>query len=334
MTTDASPPQPTTIQKLATPVYPSFAMLAGMQLDVFTPLKDGPMTAEKLADALNVQAEKLSPLLYALVEAELLTIGNDTFVNTPEANHYLVKGRPTYMGSNHELYTDVWFATFHTAASIRTGVPQAKHDFATMPTEELAAFLRGHHPAAQATGRQLVDRYDFSSHRRLVDVGGGSGGVAIAITAACPHIQATVIELPAVVPVTKGFIDEAEANDRVQVQAVDLLTEPLQGPFDVAVLRNFLQVFSSADACQALRHIHHGLKPDGELYVFGTVLDDSRLTPVEMVRSNLIFPNVLDDGQAYTEQTYRKWFTETNFVGFERVVLPTGFSIIRVHKPR
>jgi hypothetical protein len=33
--------QPTTIQKLAAAVYPSFAMLAGMQRDVFTPLKDG-----------------------------------------------------------------------------------------------------------------------------------------------------------------------------------------------------------------------------------------------------------------------------------------------------
>ena len=29
--------QPTTIQHLASAVYPSFAMLAGMQLDVFTP---------------------------------------------------------------------------------------------------------------------------------------------------------------------------------------------------------------------------------------------------------------------------------------------------------
>ena len=47
MATDSSPPQPTTIQKLATAVYPSFAMLAGMQLDVFTPLKDGAMTADE-----------------------------------------------------------------------------------------------------------------------------------------------------------------------------------------------------------------------------------------------------------------------------------------------
>src|SRR4029453_1591915 len=79
MAADTAPPQPTTIQQLATAVYPSFAMLAGMQLDVFTPLKDGPLTATQLAAALGVQAAKLSPLLYALVAADLLTLDGDRF---------------------------------------------------------------------------------------------------------------------------------------------------------------------------------------------------------------------------------------------------------------
>jgi hypothetical protein len=39
----ASPvPRPETLEKLVNAVYPSFAMLAGMQPDVFTPLHDGP----------------------------------------------------------------------------------------------------------------------------------------------------------------------------------------------------------------------------------------------------------------------------------------------------
>src|SRR5262245_30178654 len=71
MSADTPLPQPTTIQQLASAVYPSFAMLAGMQLDVFTPLKDGPLTAAQLADMLGVNMEKLSRLLYALVIAGL-----------------------------------------------------------------------------------------------------------------------------------------------------------------------------------------------------------------------------------------------------------------------
>ena len=48
--TDA-PPQPETITRLFDTVYPSFAMLAGLELELFTPLKDGPLSAEEIADA-------------------------------------------------------------------------------------------------------------------------------------------------------------------------------------------------------------------------------------------------------------------------------------------
>ena len=89
-------PMPETIEKLASAVFPSFAMLAGMQLDLFTPLKDGPMSAEQLAKTLGVRPDKLNPLLYALVAAGLLTVKDDRFSNTPEAHHFLVRGRPSY----------------------------------------------------------------------------------------------------------------------------------------------------------------------------------------------------------------------------------------------
>ena len=41
--------KPETISKLRFAVDAGFAMLAGMQLDLFTPLKAGPITAEELA---------------------------------------------------------------------------------------------------------------------------------------------------------------------------------------------------------------------------------------------------------------------------------------------
>ena len=87
-----SPPlRPDTIEKLNSAVYPSFAMVAGMQLDVFTPLKDGPLSVEHLAAALTVNPHKLRPLLYALVAAGLLTVQDERFSNTPEAAHCLVR---------------------------------------------------------------------------------------------------------------------------------------------------------------------------------------------------------------------------------------------------
>jgi len=48
-----SDPQPTNIEELEWAVWPSFALLAGIRLDLFTPLKDGPLSAEQLANNLG-----------------------------------------------------------------------------------------------------------------------------------------------------------------------------------------------------------------------------------------------------------------------------------------
>ena len=70
-----------------------------MQLKVFTPLQNSPMTAEQIADEIGVVPTRLPLLLYALVAAGLLTEQDGQFANTPEAQHFLVKGKPSYMSN-------------------------------------------------------------------------------------------------------------------------------------------------------------------------------------------------------------------------------------------
>lgn len=140
---EAQPPE--IITRLSDSVYSSFAMLAGTQLDLFTPLEDGPLSAEEIADTLGVQATKLRPLLYALVVAGLLNVDDGLFANTPEADAYLVRGKPSYLGGGHEFELMLWEATLKTAATISAGAPQAKVDYFSMSEEELGALLRGTH---------------------------------------------------------------------------------------------------------------------------------------------------------------------------------------------
>ena len=107
-----------------------------------------------------------------------------------------MKGGPSCVVDIHELLSTMWNAALKTAESIRTGVPQAKLNYSEMSQDDLRHFFCGEHPYAVEYGRDLVERYDFSSYSTLLDVGGGSGGLAIAVTENCPHIQATVVDLP------------------------------------------------------------------------------------------------------------------------------------------
>lgn len=328
----SKPPPPTLIFQVTSAVHPAFAFLAGAQLDLFSPLKEGPLTVEQLADTLGVTALKLRPLLYALTASEFLTLDNGRFANSDLANHYLVRSSPRYMGDMHELLSFMWEAELQTADSIRAGKALAETDYYTTPKDELRRILQGLHPGCIAAAYALLKRYDFSPYHTLLDVGGGSGGVAIAIAANHPQIEATIVDLPPVAAITQEFVDGSGVSDRVQVVAQDVVQEPIDGSYDVAILRALIQVLGPDEAQEALKHVGEAMNPDGHIYIIGAVLDDSRLSPPGTVAFNLLFLNVYDRGEAYTEHEHRVWLDEAGFEHVERALLPDGNSFIKAQK--
>jgi predicted O-methyltransferase YrrM len=334
MSTEQSQLKPEAFFRNVLSIYSPMAMLAGMQLDVFTPLKDGPMKAAELAGALGLQTEKLEILLYSLVRAELLMVNGGRFANTPEADAFLVRGRPGYLGSNHELYADLWGNLLKLAGSIRANAPLGKHDFGKMSDAELGAFLRGLHAGALATGAQLATLYGFGHAKALLDVGGGSGGVAIAACQACPELSATIVELPRVVPFAQACVEDAKLSKRIRVVAVDVVDKPPNGIFDVVVLRFFIQVLRREAARQALRNIAKAICSGGQIIIVGHILEDSRLSPVPAVGQSLVMLTIYEEGQAFTESQYRVWLSQAGFsdINIRYGAASAGASILSARK--
>lgn len=327
-----SPPSRDAIDQIRPDVIKAMAIRAALQLGVFTPLADGPLTAEELGDALGLKPRRLEMLLYQLVASEFLELHEGRFANTRMAAHYLVQGRPGYYGGIHEMWTEAFTALLKTADSIKKDEPRAKIDFVGMTQEKLGKFLRGIHGMAVAAGRGLAGNPQFAKARRLVDVGGGSGGVAIALCEEHPHLHASVFELPSVVPITEEMVLEAGLSDRVTALTVDVLEKPLPGGFDVATARAFFQVLSAEQCQQAAHNIAAALPSGGMLFIVGFVADDSRLSPNVAVGMNIVFLNNFDNGQAYTESQYRGWLNDAGFTDIVRTPFLAGNSLISARK--
>lgn len=321
---------PTTIMHNAYAVYPSFAMLAGMELDLFSPLKDGPMNVTALAKSLNLQPAKLSPLLYALVTADLLRVEDGVFSNTAESDKFLVRGRPDYMGALSGLYGKLWHAAMNTAESIRTGKPKLKIDWNTLPEEELFTFFRSQFHSSLRSGKELADKLDFSNCERLLDAGGGTGGVSIGICEKFPLVKATVADLPNVAQVAERFIEEAGMSGRISVAAADLCSDSLRGSYDVAILRAFVQTISKEQAQTALRHIGQCMAPGGRIHIIGSILEDSRLSPPSSLGMGLVFLNFYDEGKAYTKGEHQEMLANAGFtdITVEQEALVDGMGIV------
>jgi hypothetical protein len=304
---------PKTIESLADAVYPSFAMLAGMELDLFTPLRDGPLTVEEVAQAAGTDRAKTAPLLYALVAIGLLKFDGSRFLNSPEANRFLVRGRPDYIGMRHHAYRRRWNSMLCVAETIRTGVPQRGIDYARMPTDVRESFYRGTFTECLAAGRELAKSQDFSGFWSLVDVGGGSGGLAIAMAEAWPNLSVTIADLPAIAPVAQRYIDEAGFATRINVCPTNVVSDPLGGSYDVAVMRGLFPVLTPEQIRSALANVYPALTPGSPLYVVGWILDDSRTSPLSYATYNLLFVNDYADGLIHTEAEHRAWLEEAGF---------------------
>jgi len=329
-------PTPDTINRLRLQADAAFAMLAGMQLDLFTPMKERPMTAEQIASAVGVKTDRLRLLLWCLVAAGLLNEKDGMFSNTPEADHFLARGSSNYMGHRHASLSSEWAWKLNTGASIRAGVPQAKLDFSQSSPEELEAFLRRINANTVAATRSLLERHDFTSTRTLVDVGCGGAGVALTMTKTLPHLQVTAIDLAQITPIAQKLVNEEGAQDRVKVETADVLNGPLRGSYDAAVLRALLQVLSPENAGLALANIAPAINAGGTIYIVGQILDDSRTAPLDAVGFNLTFINLYDAGESYTEQEHRRWLTAAGFVEIERAKTPLaqGLGLMTARKPK
>jgi SAM-dependent methyltransferase len=325
-------PEPNVVRKLTYDVYPSLAYLAALELDIFTPLKDGPLDAAGIAQRIQVDPRRIRNLLYSLVETGLLLLDGDRFSNSAEAQHYLVRGQPRYVGGSYEQYKLVWrLALDHTVDSIRTGVPQSR--WMDLSSENKAMWLRGLRSQNDITALELTRRWDFSEYRTFADVAGGAGELSIALTRELPALRATIFEHPETVPITQSLVANAGASDRVSVVTADVIDGHLDGVFDAAAMRYFLQMLPAESAIRAIRNAVSILRPGGALYVCDLILDDSRTSPRDIVRVGVVFLNIFDSEEIFAESDYRRWMTEAGLVDIERVATAMGQSIVRGVKP-
>jgi SAM-dependent methyltransferase len=321
---------PSTIDRLESAVPAALAMAAGLELGVFTRLASGPLTAAALSVRIGCGEERLQRLLHALVVAGLLQKHGDTFANSAEADAFLVEGKPGYRGSQHKLTAHLWETDLKTAQSIRTGLPAAAHDFAKTSDDALLKLFAELHPGTIETAHDLLQAFDFSAARAVIDVGGGSGGLVATLCAAFPALRGTLLELPRIAGLVEPMLRATPGGDRVAIEHGDITTAPPRDAgYDAAILRAVVQVLGPEEAARAIRNAAACLKPGGELYIIGGgILDDDRLGPPAAVYLNLTFLNFYAEGRAHTESAHRAWLAAAGCGSVRRLLLPSGRGAI------
>ena len=323
--------EPTTIMRHSTSLYSSIAFFVGTQLDVFTILDENPMKADEVAAALETKPHFAERLLYALVAAEVVEVDGGRFSNTPESSHYLVKGKPSYLGEHVTVnpYLKHWMfeAGIKTVDTFRKGEAADSFDYEGLPFDALLATFRSTMPVAIKAGEELAKRFDFNRYATVADVGGASGGLVASLAKVYPGVRYAVTDLPSVTPIAEALLKEQGMAD-VDVVEWNTLDGPCERKFDAVILRALIQVLSPDDAREAVRNIGSSVNKGGSIFVLGHIMDDSRTSPVEEVGWYLINLNWEDEAGYYAEEDYRRMLEEAGFKDIVRETLSNGDGLI------
>ncbi len=319
---------------------PALAVLAGLRLDLFGHVADTPRTAAEAAARIGADERRLESLLHALAALDLLEVrpaaggGSPRFLCRPPAARRLAAAGEDYAGHGRELAARLWGAGLTVADSIRRGAATAPGAAGGGSPEETAAFLRALHPGALRTGREIARRGWLDGCRRIVDAGGGSGGLAAALRRDLPGSEVCVVEREAAAPWTRRLLEE-EGAAGVRVVAGDLsaggpgLEDGLDLPCDGVVCLSFLQVLGPEEAARVIARIAGWLRPGGHLVIAGMgVLGDDRLSPRDSAVHNILLGALYEDGRGYTLSEHGRWLEAAGFTDIEWDELSDGRGAI------
>jgi hypothetical protein len=269
------------------------AVYVAAKLGIADHLADEPRSAAELADRTGTHAPSLYRVLRALASVGVFSQRDDGRFDATPLSATLQTGVPgsirafaiSELGGEH--YT-AWTDAMH---SVKTGAIAFDHVFGESVWEyyakhpdDAAIFNESMTGITRMVEAAVVGAYDFSPYNKVIDVGGGHGGLLSAILKANPHARGTLFDAPQVIQGAQFRLAEQGVAERCETRSGDFFQAVPEGG-DLYVLKWIIHDWND-DQCRTIltncrRAIGHAGKlllveaviPPGDVPSFGKFID-------------------------------------------------------------
>lgn len=331
---DAPPTDATAIHALGLGFMAARTLHVALEFDLFTQLSGTAQTLTQAAQSVGLAERAAVRLLHACVALGLVRSEGDTYANTPMSEKYLVRGRPTYIGSYVQWFDDVAYhrwGQMGDALRHNRPVEELDHPYRYFDTyeEEASTFFSAQHDGSTSLGYALARRFDFSPFQCLLDLGGGAGTYTIEILKHYPHLKAIIFDFPAVCAMAADTLQAAGLAERVQTVGGDYERDPLPTGPDVVLWSGNLHASSPERCRQILTKLHALLPAHGTILMHDYLLDDTGTGPLIPALLALHMTLVSEQGQVYSSAELRTLLTQSGFTDIQiRPFLPGHSGLI------
>jgi len=316
----ASAPTPDRILQLGTGFFGARTVLSAAELGLFTELARGPLDAETLRRRLGLHPRGALDFFDALVALRLLERADGQYRNSVEADLFLDRQKPSYVGGILEMCAHRLFAAWDSLTeSLRTGEPPVKIQrgadaFAELyrTPEQLESFLKGMTGISLGTGKVIAEKFPWRQYRSFADVGAAQGAVPVQIALAHPQLQGVGYDLPVVQPVFEKYVQAQGVADRVKFVAGNFFKDSLP-TVDVIIMGHILHDWNMEQKRELIRKAFTALSSGGALLVYEALIDDERRENAFGLLMSLNMLIETKGGFDYTGADCQEWLRAAGF---------------------
>lgn len=327
-------PVPEQILQIITSFWNSRAVYVFTKLGIPDALASGPKTVEELAAATKTHAPSLFRLLRALASNGFVSATDDgRFAQTP-VSEVLVTDAPgslrwfTISELGQEHYP-AWGNLMH---SIKTGEIAFDNFFGAdvwkyfaQNPEDAEIFNNSMSGVTAATNEAILSAYDFSSFEKIVDVGGGHGGLITSILNANPRLKGILLDAPQVIEGARPKIETAGLADRCETVGGNFFKAVPSGG-DVYIMKWIIHDWDDERAITILKNVRNEIPHNGKVIIVDCVVpennepDFSKFFDLNML--------VMTGGKERTEKEFAELLSAAGFKLSRVVPTKVGTSLV------
>lgn len=330
------PSTPDRLLQLGLGFWASKTLLSAVELGIFSFLAQGGRTADAIAEAAGLHDRSACDFLDALVALQLLERDNGVYRNTPDADRFLDRAKPSYVGGMLEMANARMYGIWGSLTeALRTGQPQneIKHggelfDGIYHDEHALRGFLHAMTGVSMGAAQAIAQKFPWKNYRTVIDIGAAEGVVPVQLALAHPHLTGGGFDLPQVGPVFDQYVAEHGLQDRLSFLPGDFFREPCPSA-DVLIMGHILHDWDLPQKRQLLAKCYDALPSGGALIVYDAIIDDARRENAFGLLMSLNMLVETPGGFDYTGAQCTQWMKEAGFrdVRVEHLVGPDSMVV-------
>ena len=308
---------------------------AAAHLGLADHLAGGAKTAYELAQLADAHADSVHRLMRALSSLGIFSMTGDKFALTA-LGETLRSNVPGSMRNIAMAETDNvhWLSWGKLPQAIKEGrkmssdaVGMEAWDYYAKNPAEGHQFSRAMSDiSGMATGPVLAS-YDFSSAKKIVDVGGAHGALLQGILNKYTDISGVLFDLPSVTQGSTEAIKNAGLASRVEVVGGDFFKEVPAGA-DIYTLKHILHDWDDEKCVAILRTIRAAMKPTSKILVVEFALSNTaEPSPAHFMDLNML---VMLNGRERTKDEYATLFAKAGLSLARFIPTPSPMGICEV----